>query len=51
MEAIIAVNDGGLGIEYKVGGNLTEWQPHRHKRPVLSVEVSSPSPPRGVDLD
>jgi hypothetical protein len=39
METIIAINDGGLGIQYN-NRHVREWQHHQHKRPVLSLEVS-----------
>jgi hypothetical protein len=38
METVSAINDGGLAIEFN-SGEKTEWHPHGHKLPVLTVEV------------
>ena len=38
VEAVTAINDGGLGILYNTGTGYTQWQPGGI-RPVLSLEA------------
>jgi hypothetical protein len=38
VEAVTAINDGGLGIRYNAGSGFVDWQPGGI-RPVLSLEV------------
>ena len=40
---IVAINDDGLGIEYIGRDNIRLWQPDGKNRPVLSLEVPSPT--------
>ena len=39
VETIVAINDGGLGINYISDRRTVQWQPGGI-RPVLSLEVS-----------
>ena len=41
VETVIAVNDGGLAIEYNLGDGYRQWQHGGLKGPILSLEVSS----------